>query len=379
MTAKTLKSEKIVSLHILTLCLFLILLSACNTKVDNNNNLQHKSPAVNSENAYHNPLLDVGAEPWAIFHNGYYYYMHGSDNKVILWKSKDITKLADAPSKIVWIPNDPESASHLWAPELHRINDKWYIYFSADDGQMDNHQIYVIENESDDPFEGEFKMKGRIATDKANNWAIHANVFEHNNEWYMTWSGWQSVRIEAEVQCIYIAKMKNPWELASDRVPISKPEYEWERQWINPDGSKTAYPIYVNESPQYFHSKDKDKVLIYYSASGNWTPYHAIGLVAADANSDLLDTKSWTKSQEAIFRQANGVYGPGSLSFIPSPDGEETYFLYHARSVVNDPSGSRESRSPRLQKVEWHADGMPNLGIPTAIKTALQKPSGDIQ
>ena len=50
----------------------------------------------------------------------------------------------------------------LWAPEMHRINNKWYIYFAADDGNMDNHQIYVIENEADIPTEGKFVMKGRI-------------------------------------------------------------------------------------------------------------------------------------------------------------------------------------------------------------------------
>ena len=73
---------------------------------------------------------------------------------------------------------------------------------------------------------------------------------------------------------------------------ISEPEYEWERQWISPDGSKTAYPIHVNEAPQFFESKNKDKVLIYYCASGSWTPYYCIGLLTADAGSDLTDAAS---------------------------------------------------------------------------------------
>lgn len=57
--------------------------------------------------------------------------------------------------------------------------------------------------------------------------------------------------------------MKNPWTLSSDRVLISKPEYEWECQWVNPDGSKTAYPIHVNEAPHFFQPKNKDKVCIF--------------------------------------------------------------------------------------------------------------------
>lgn len=68
---------------------------------------------------------------------------------------------------------------------------------------------------------------------------------------------------------------------ASVRILISKPEYEWECQWISIDGNKTGYPIHVNEAPQFFRSKNKDKLLIYYSASGNWTPYYCVGLLTA--------------------------------------------------------------------------------------------------
>ena len=213
---------------------------------------------------YTNPLRERGAEPWAVFHEGKYYYTQGSENRVILWETDDIADLSHATQKDVWIPTDPSNSYHLWAPEIHRINNKWYIYFAADDGNMDNHQIYVVENEAANPMEGTFVMKGRIQTDKDNNWAIHASTFEHDGQRYMIWCGWQKRRIDSETQCIYIATMENPWTLSSDRILISKPEYEWECQWVNPDGSKTAYPIHVNEAPQYFESKNKDKACIFY-------------------------------------------------------------------------------------------------------------------
>lgn len=57
---------------------------------------------------------------------------------------------------------------------------------------MDNHQIYVVENEAANPMEGTFVMKGRIQTDKDNNWAIHASTFEHDGQRYMIWCGWQN-------------------------------------------------------------------------------------------------------------------------------------------------------------------------------------------
>ncbi len=344
---------------------------------------QHKKATTEKEtvaagNTYTNPLLERGAEPWAIFHEGKYYYTQGSENKVILWETDDITDLSHATQKDVWIPTDPSNSYHLWAPEIHRINNKWYIYFAADDGNMDNHQIYVVENEAANPMEGTFVMKGRIQTDKDNNWAIHASTFEHDGQRYMIWCGWQKRRIDSETQCIYIATMKNPWTLSSDRILISKPEYEWECQWVNPDGSKTAYPIHVNEAPQYFESKNKDKACIFYSASGSWTPYYCVGLLTADAKANLLNPASWKKSPVPVLQQdpENNVYGPGGISFTPSPDGKEWYMLYHARQIPNDAPGASDSRSPRLQKIDWDKDGMPVLGTPQKEEEPMARPSG---
>lgn len=360
---------------IMCICLFTL---ACNKK-----GTASGEPNSAKKQTYTNPLRQNGARPWATFYNNTYYYLQDADDKIVLWKTNDITDLKNAPHKIIWLPRDKDSAHHLWAPELHRIDGKWYVYFAADDGNTDNHQIYVIENSSNDPFEGEFTMKGRVKTDKEDNWAIHPSVFEHNDELYMIWSGWQTRRIEAETQCIYIARMENPWTLATDRVLISKPEFEWERQWINPDGSKTGYPIYVNEDPQCFYTKDKDKILIYYSASGTWTPYYSVGMLYADVNSNLLEPSSWSKSESPVFYQdpENQVFATGCPSFIPSPDGTETYFLYQARSVEKEPYGSLpaesvDTRSPRLQKLEWGENGFPVFGEALSEITKLTKPSG---
>lgn len=347
----------------------LFCLSAC---------VQKKSTEGAVENpVYTNPVKEQGYQPWAAFYDGYYYYTQETFKQIKLWRTKDITDLKKGAEKVVWVPTEISSTHHIWGVEMHRIGGKWYIYFAASDQNMDNHQIFVLENNVKDPFEGEFVMKGRISTDDNNNWAIHPNVMEHEGRLYMIWSGWQSRRVNVETQCIYIAEMKNPWTLASERVLLSKPEYEWERQWINPDGSRTGYTIYVNESPQFFKNRKGDKVFIFYSASGNWTSFYALGMLTADADSDLLHPDSWRKSERPVFKQCpeNQVYGPGHCSFIPSPDNKEDYMLYDARGT--DKSAFKpEARSPRLQKIEWSADGMPYLGTPLPETVCLNKPSG---
>lgn len=356
----------------LCLLILLVLLStSCNSRHTGNKGGIGKD-------SYVNPLLMEGSNPKAIFHDGKYYYTHETSNQIFLWVTPDITDMSQATCKEIWIPKDPSNSRNLWNPEIRNINGKWYVYFAADNGNTDNHQLYVIENDSPDPLKGEFRMKGAIMTNPEWNWGIHPSTFEHRGQLYLLWSGWPSRRIDSETQCIYIARMKDPCTLDSKRVMISQPEYEWERQWINPDGSRTAYPIYVNESPRYFHSKDNNKVLVYYSASGCWSPYYCIGLLTADADSDLLDPASWKKSPAPVFQQnaENSVYGPGCISFLPSPDGTEWYILYQARSVPNGIIGEPEKRNPRLQKIQWDANGIPDLGIPVAIDAPLPKPSG---
>lgn len=339
-----------------------------------------KTECEEKHDYFTNPLFSYGPDPWAYFHDSCYYYMHTLQDSLVLWKTEDITEMQNASNKTIWIPTDPSRSKNLWAPEIHHINDRWYVYYAADDGNTDNHQLYVIENTNKDPFEGEWVMKGRISTDEDNNWAIDGSLFTHNGELYMVWSGWQTRRVKEETQCIYIARMENPWTLGSERVLISKPELEWEKHWINEKGWTPEYRIHVNEGPQPLKSPKGKYIHLAYSASGVWTPYYALGLLTADADSNLLDPKSWLKSDKPVFKQSpeNGVYGSGHNSFFKSPDGTEDYILYHARNTEVDPPGKGDTRSPRAQKIEWDEKDYPIMGVPFPISKKLRKPSGTI-
>lgn len=301
-------------------------------------------------------------------------------DRLVLWKTRDITDIRNAEKKTVWMPTDPTNKYDLWAPEIHHIDGKWYIYYAADDGNTDNHQMYVLENTHSDPFQGEFTMKGRISTDKDNNWAIDGSVFEHQGKLYMVWSGWQTRRVDTETQCIYIARMANPWTLDSERVLISKPELEWERHYKNVDGSEPSHKIFVNEGPQPLKSPQGKYIHIVYSASGVWTPYYALGMLTAPTDADLLNPASWQKSPQPLFKQSpeNSVYGTGHNSFFKSPDGKEDYILYHARDTQTDPPGMGDTRTPRTQKIEWDSNDYPVFGIPYPKGKRLKKPSGTV-
>ncbi len=317
-----------------------------------------------------NPLLPSGADPWSIYKDGYYYYTQTFGNRLVLWKTVSLARLATAPQKTVFVPPQGTGYSRsLWAPELHFINDKWYLYFAADSGNNRSHRIWVLENASKDPFEGEWTLKGKVA-DASDRWAIDASVFEHKGQWYMIWSGWEG-DTNGE-QDLYIARLKNPWTIQGERVRISRPVLDWETHG-DLQGPNNPPHVNVNEGPEFL--RRGNRVFIVYSASGCWTDYYALGLLSADANGNLMDSASWDKHPEPVFKESieNGVYAPGHNSFFKSPDGTEDWILYHANSGPGQGCGGR--RSPRAQPFFWQRDGMPVFGEPAKTGKALSVPS----
>ena len=122
------------------------------------------SPAESPvESMFTNPVLPRGADPWVFYRDGFYYYMHTTARNLTVWKTPSIPDLRNAERKVVWQPpaNGPYSKD-IWAPEIHFLEGKWYIYFAADDGRNATHRTWVLENASPDPLQGDWVMKGKL-------------------------------------------------------------------------------------------------------------------------------------------------------------------------------------------------------------------------
>ena len=319
-----------------------------------------------SSNVFTNPLLRNGADPWVIASNGWYYYMDTTGANLTLRKTQDLSDLQHAETKVAWTPEPGKPwSSDIWAPELHRWGNKWYIYFAADDGNNADHRIYVVENTSDDPMDGQWLFKGKVS-DSTDRWAIDPDLVEVNGAHYLLWSGWKGDR-DGE-QDIFIAQMSDPWTISSPRTMISAPTYSWETV-----GEVFGNHIYVNEGPEAL--VHEGQIFVTYSASGCWTDAYALGLLHATRGADLLDAATWSKSDHAVFAgdSTNKVFGPGHNGFFQSPDGTESWLIYHANGAPGQGCGS--TRSPRMQPFTWGSDQVPNFGIPVAAETFLRKPS----
>lgn len=302
---------------------------------------------------YYLPLVLERADPWVYKHTDGYYYFTGSVPgylEIELRRAKTLTELNVGEKATVWLANQTGEMSRLiWAPELHYLQNKWYIYFAAAGDTQ--HRMYVLECQDENPLSGSWTEKGQVKT-AFESFSLDATVFEWQEELYYVWA--QKDPAIPGNSNLYISKMENPWTLKGKQTLLTFPQYDWE---------KVIY--LVNEGPAVLIRNGK--IFITYSASATDENY-CMGLLWADVDSDLLDSCSWKKSKEPVFisSEKNSLYGPGHNSFTRSEDDEDDVLIYHARPqrVVEGNPLDVPDRHAHAQVFTFDETGFPVFGEP---------------
>ena len=325
---------------------------------------QGADPQAKAPSTFENPLKQEGADPWLIHHDGFYYLATTTGVDLRIRKAARLADLKTAPDAVVWSKGDqaPDRSRDIWAPEFHRLDAKegqgprWYLYFTASDGDDSHHRMFVLESDRDDPL-GPYHFKGRIQTDPKNEfYAIDGSILAHpNGSLYFLWCG----RPSAAGQGLYLSKMSNPWTTVEARVALEA------------DGF--GCPV-VREGPVTLVRNGK--IFLTYSACPADTPDYRLGMLVASADADPLNPKSWVQQPGPVFARndAEGVFGPGHHGFFRSPDGTEDWIVYHAKSGT---ARTYRDRTTRAQRFTWTPDGRPDLGTPKATGVAIPAPSGE--
>ena len=336
-----------------------------------------------NQTEYTNPLIEQRADPQikydedtkAYYFTASYPAFYNADNgydRIILRKADTIQGLSDAEGGLekeitIWkAPSTGKMARHVWAPEIHKIKGKWYVFFAAgDSGNIWNIRPYVLVCQGDDPYDASSWVQAdgtaeiHAATSEESAYFKHMSLdmtyFEHNGKHYVIWADiiGQSALYMQEIN------PDKPWEGKGKVIMLTTPEYGWERNVER-----------VNEGPTIL--KHDGKIFIAFSAAGTG-PEYCIGLLTADENADLMDPDSWTKTAYPVLTSADvpGEYGPGHNSFTVDENGNAV-FVYHARSeecYKNQCQWSSASslydpcRHARVKRVHWAADGTPILNM----------------
>lgn len=306
------------------------------------------------------PLIEQRADPYVYRHTDGYYYFTASVpayDKIILRRAESLEKLGNAEENVIWTKHESgEMSEHIWAPEIHYLDGKWYIYFAAGE-KNDVWKIrpFVLECTGEDPVRDPWTECGRMRRADEDIYSfeafsLDATVFEHRGQHYLVWA--EKVSVGIQISNLYIARMESPTKLATAQVLLTTPDYDWERR-----------EIWVNEGPAVL--KKNGRIFLTYSASATGECY-CMGMLSIGEDEDVLDPRAWKKERYPVLKsnEKAGIFGPGHNSFTTLPDGTDIC-VYHARPYARiegnplyDPN-----RHTMLMRVEWDEKGYPVFDI----------------
>ncbi len=316
--------------------------------------------AIKINDKANKPWIMQRADPYVYLHTDGYYYFTSSVpayDQIILRKSKSLADLASAEEVTIWEKHESGPMSeHIWAPEIHYLQGKWYIYFAA--GEKEDVwaiRPYVLMCEDEDPMTGKWIEKGKMQRSDDDEFSFEAfsldmTVFENKDKLYCVWA--EKVSVGKQISNMYIAEMETPYKLKTAQVLITTPDYDWER-----------HGFWVNEGAAVL--KKGGNIFLTYSASETGIHY-CLGMLTAREDDDLLDPRSWKKERYPVLKtdRSKGIYGPGHNSFTKGPDGEDI-MVYHARveeEIVGNPLYN-PNRHAYFMTIEWDAQGHPQFKL----------------
>lgn len=305
---------------------------------------------------YNEPWILQRADPYVYKHDDGWYYFTASlpeYDGIALRRARTLEELPLAEEIRIWnCHKTGKMGFHIWAPELHFLDGKWYIYFAA--GEKEDIwaiRPYVLECTADNPITGKWEEKGMMQAAKEDEFSfqafsLDATVFENKGKHYYVWA--EKVGVGKQISNLYIAELESPYKLKTVQVLLTTPDYDWER-----------IGFWVNEGPSIL--KRNNMLYLTYSASETGAAY-CVGMLSADQNADLLDPRSWQKERYPVLATSKEkyIFGPGHNSFTTDREGK-TIMVYHARTeekIVGNPLYN-PNRHAMLMPVKWSIEGKP--------------------
>lgn len=292
---------------------------------------------------YRNPIIVNSPEgntgdPYVLRFGDYYYHCFSNAKGVFISKSKNLWDIGSAVPYKIYDSTKKDALKHWYAPELHFIDGKWYVYGAPDYGNG-LHTMSVLVGEGDTPL-CEYENAGAVKGLEGK-WTIDGTVMTHQNEWYFIWTCCRE---------LYIARMNDPLSITGKVTVLTEPELDFE----------TKVGLIV-EGPAVLQKNRK--IHIVYSANDSKCDEYCLGLLTFEGEGDVLDANSWKKKDAAVFEKTDEIYGPGHCSFttVTEDKNETDYIVYHANLV----SGSGwAGRNVFVQPFKWDDDDFPIFGQP---------------
>ncbi len=322
------------------------------------------------QNRYEFPMAWHKADPAMCKWNGKYYFISTNDldnnHTLFIREADSIPELVTAQQIcILDTTMYPHLGNLLWAPEMHVIKGKLYIFHAGTPGSFYCEQSHVMAlKDGGNPIKAsDWEMPRRVI--KADGSMLYGpegitldeTVFWSGGKLYAAWSQRQFQPVDLGAW-LYIAEVDpdKPWQLKTEPQVLTVPEYGWENNHV-----------FVVEGP--FALYRGGKIYLTYSGALVDSTY-VVGMLSMDDGADPLDPASWTKENYPLLtsRSVEGEFGPGHNAYVTDDDGL-VWNTYHARPGrlptlhSKDKNATFGDRCSGIRRVHFNVEGYPVLDL----------------
>ena len=304
---------------------------------------------------YQNPLPVEFGDPFILSASDGKYYMYGTGGTEKGFVAYSSENLADWTLEgEVYSGNQPDSwtVKNYWAPEVYEIDNKYYMFFSADwkvnpNNELENFRIGIAV--SDSP-KGPFKEMSNEPLFDPGYPIIDANILQYEGKTYLyysrccykhpvesevaDWARTAGLFDEIEESWVYGVELSNdftkvigePVLLLHPPTEMSNPQTEWESRSVT---SGEVNRRWTEGSFAFVHD---GKIYMMYSANFFGGEHYAVGYAVSDNPLGPFVKATENPVLEKNTATGGEVTGTGHNMVFWSKDNNKMYCVYHGRT-----------------------------------------------
>lgn len=304
--------------------------------------------------SYVNPVYPhTMADPFVLKHDGLY-YAYGTAPVAADGRAFPVLRSADL---VHWEPLGhalvPPGGSDFWAPEVAARDGVFYMYYSAHGIDGSDHQLRVASSEHP---AGPFLDTGAVLVPDQP-FSIDAHPFrDTDGQWYLYYCV-DFLELEDDHRVgtgIVVDRLVDMCTLAGEPRVVVRPHEDWHLFLKGRAMYGAVYDWHTVEGPAV---QCRDGRYYCFYSGGAWErANYGVSYVVADHPLGPFRRPEQGGRALLMSTRPGRLIGPGHNSFTPSPDGSETWIVYHAWQP--DMAGRRMC----IDRLDWQGERPTSAG-----------------